>query len=533
MNQDLPQLSYIARNAARSKDWPTVSACARKILRQDRKSAEGHFLSALVEKAAHRAEGAADAFSRVIALDAGRYDAAVELAGQYAILLRHAAAADLLQRYESHFAGSPRYLNIAADTYSRLGLHARAWTLYQKANELQPGIDLFRANLAACAVFMGKIEEAKNIYRDLLQRHPNHQRNHYELSRLERARDSSHVDHMKDVLTTTKLPAEKNIFIWYALGKELEDLEQWEEAFNYYKLAGDAAAGVANYDVRTDIKIIDKTIEVCNVDWLANGNEEALPVGPPKTPIFITGLPRTGTTLTERIVSSHSQVESANETFFMQLAIRRVSGLTSKEPMSPEMIEAAAKNDIGLIGEDYLDAVDYRLGSKSMFIDKFPENFLYLGFIAKAFPDARMIHLRRKPMDACFAMYKQSFFRYSYTLDDMGKYYVAYDRLRRHWQAVLKDRLIEVEYEFLVTDQESQTRTLLDKLGLEFEQSCLEFDRNVAPSATASSAQVREKIHTRSVNKCKNFASQLQPLRDYLEEHGVYEFADGNHHAEE
>jgi hypothetical protein len=235
----------------------------------------------------------------------------------------------------------------------------------------------------------------------------------------------------------------------------------------------------------------------------------------------VVGLPRTGTTLTERIVASHSQVESADETFFMEIMIRRASGVKSGENMSPAIIEAAAKKDIGFIAKGYLDAVDYRLSDRSMFIDKYPLNFLYLGFIAKAYPDARIIHLRRNPMDACFAMYKQSFFKYAYTLEDLGRYYVAYDRLSRHWGKVLKDHVIEVEYESLVADLEGQTRALLDKLGLDFEQACLDFHLNKTPSATASAVQVREKAHTRSVNKWKNFASQLQPLKDYLEQAGI------------
>jgi hypothetical protein len=245
------------------------------------------------------------------------------------------------------------------------------------------------------------------------------------------------------------------------------------------------------------------------------------PDEPRGTPIFIVGLPRTGTTLTERIISSHSQVESADESMFMQIAIKRVSRLAGKESMSPAIIEAAAKRDIGLIAERYLDAVDYRLSGMPMFIEKLPENFLYLGFIARAFPDAHIIHLRRNPMDACFAMYKQSFFKFAYTLENLGRYYVAYDRLRSHWQDVLKDRVIEVEYESLVTDQESQTRRLLDKLGLAFEPACLAFEQNKAPSVTASQVQVREKIHSRSVDKWKRFERELLPLRRHLENAGI------------
>lgn len=479
------------------------------------------FLSGLAEKSVGSTNKAIAAFSKAISLEAGRYDAAIELANQYAILLRHGDTLKLLKRYEPRLGNSPIYLDMAANIYSRLGLHASAWPLYRKANELQPGIDMFQANLAACAVYLGKIREAKDIYLKLLERHPKHQRNHYQLSRLERVKNSSHVEQMQTILEAARLPAEQNIFMYYAIGKELEDLERWQEAFHYYKLAGDAVASVANYDVGTDIELIDRIIEVCNSEWLATGSGRTGPDKQQKSPIFIVGLPRTGTTLTERIVSSHSQVESADETFFMPMLIQRVSGIQSRENMSPAIIGAAAKKNIGSIARGYLAAVNYRLSDKPIFIDKLPENFLYLGFIAKAFPDARIIHLKRNPMDSCFAMYKQSFFKFAYTLESLGRYYVAYDRLRSHWQDVLKDRVIEVEYETLVADQEGQIRSLLDKLGLDFEQACLDFDQNEAPSATASAVQVREKAHTRSVEKWKRFASELQPLKDYLEKAGI------------
>lgn len=124
-------------------------------------------------------------------------------------------------------------------------------------------------------------------------------------------------------------------------------------------------------------------------------------------------------------------------------------------------------------------------------------------------------------MDACFAMYKQSFFRYAYTLDDLGRYYVAYDRLLNHWRETVSDRLIEVEYELLVSDQEIQTRKLLEKLGLDFEVACLNFEQNISASNTASTVQVREKIHTRSVGRWTHFEEHLQPLKTYLENAGV------------
>jgi tetratricopeptide (TPR) repeat protein len=524
VNDSLSRLSAVARRAVQAKDWATVNTCARDILKKNRKNAEGWFLSGLAEKAAGRTRGAVDAFSKALHFDERRYDAAIELAWQYWISVRLGEARDLLQKYESHLGKSPLYLDLAATTYTRLGLHEKAFPLYQITTELQPGITRFQESLASCAVFLGKIKHAKAIYQSLLEQYPYHQRNHYELSRLGRAQDLSHVEQMKRVLDTTGLTANKNIFLYYALAKEFEDLEQWEEAFHYYKLAGDAAGDVARaagYDVTIDVMLIDKIIEVCNANWLASGAGKALSGNPRKTPIFIVGLPRTGTTLTERIVSSHSRVESADETTFMQIAIRQAGGVVGGGDVSPAIIEAAAKSDTSLIAKGYLDAVNYKLGDRPMFIEKLPENFLYLGFITRAFPSAKIIHLRRKPMDACFAMYKQSFFRFAYRLEDIGKYYVAYDRLHKHWREVLKDRVIEIEYEALVSDLEAQTRALLEKLGLDFEQACLDFHLNKTPSATASAAQVRENVHTRSIHKWKKFSSQLQPLKDYLEKAGI------------
>lgn len=185
------------------------------------------------------------------------------------------------------------------------------------------------------------------------------------------------------------------------------------------------------------------------------------------------------------------------------------------------MIEAAAKQDINLVANGYLNAVNYKLGDRPVFTEKLPENFLYLGFIAKAWPDAGIVYLQRNPMDACFAMYKQSFFKFAYTLENLGRYYLAHDKLLMHWRKVLGNRLIEVGYEALVADQEGQTRALLARLDLDFEPACLEFETNPGAIATASSVQVREKIHARSVNRWRHFEKELQPLRQMLESAGI------------
>jgi hypothetical protein len=305
------------------------------------------------------------------------------------------------------------------------------------------------------------------------------------------------------------------------LGKEYEDLQMWDKAYEYFEKAGNAVTSIANYNVASDIVIIDTIIKTCSSDWLKQG---PTPPVQDKTPLFVVGLPRTGTTLTERIVASHSQVASVGETEFVQMVMRRESEVPGVEKMTPQMIEAIAKKKAELISEGYLETVRYRLGDEPIFVDKLPFNVLYLGFIAKAWPDKPIILQKRNPMDTCFSMYKQVFtwaYKYSYSLETLGEYYIAYERLCRHWRETLGDRLVEIQYEDMVADQEVQTRHLLDRLGLPFEDACLNFEKNAAPSTTASSVQVRQKVHARSVERWRRYEDQLQPLREKLESAGI------------
>lgn len=521
MTQQIQELNIAGRHAAARQDWVTVQRCAQGILAQDRGHPEGYFLSGLVAKAAQNPRQAMDAFEEVLRIDARRYDAAIELATLVSMARRNGEAAELIGKYEDQLSNSPKYLDMAATTYTKIGLPERAWPLYQKAVELQPEIPLFKGNLAACAVYVGEMETAQATYKELLRAIPNHQRNHYHLSRIQRASDTTHIDEMLHVLDTTKLPPDRNVFLYYALGKEYEDLGLWDEAFDYYKKGGDAAYAAADYDVSSDISIIDKVIDVCDRGWIEQGAADG---ETSHQPLFIVGLPRTGTTLTERIVASHSRVTSIGETEFIQMMIRKVSGVPTVEKMTPAVIEAAAGKPPGVIRDGYLDTVDYRLGDEPIFIDKLPFNILYLGFIARAWPGKPIVLLKRNPMDSCFSMYKQVFtwaYKFSYKLETLGAYYIAYERLCRHWRDVLGDQLVEVQYEDLVADQEAETRRLLDGLGLDFEDACLRFEEHTAPSTTASSVQVREKVYSDSVQRWRRFERHLEPLRRQLEAAGI------------
>ena len=512
------QIREVARQAIATNDWSRVNACAMEIARLAPDSPDASFLMGLAQKAARRPDAAANYFAKALSLNAESYDAAIELVSQNVLLNNYSQARDLLDQYSELLQNNPHYLDMAGQAYFAMSLYEAAWPLYEQAVRLQPKNETFQGHMASCAVYLGQIDAAKKIYIKLLKQHPRHQRSHYELANLGRARDDRHIKQMHKVLKKSDSNPASNIYLYYALGKEYEDLGRWSDAFRYYSQAGSAVKTVANYNVADDVQLMDKIIETCSEEWLRDSPATGKTS---KTPIFIVGLPRTGTTLTDRILSSHSQVQSVGESQLLQMVLRDGTPAGNQIGITPTQIEAASQRDAGSIAEAYVDAVAHKLGDEPYFIEKLPENVLYLGFIAKAWPNARIIHLQRHPMDACFAAYKQSFFRFAYSLDDLAEYYLAYDRLSRHWRGILGTRLVELRYEDLVADQETQTRRLLGNLRFDFEEACLRFEQNTAAVATASSVQVREKLHTRSVGRWKKFERQLQPLREQLEQGGV------------
>lgn len=516
-------LSQEARHAASTYNWQTVGQFSEQILKIDSNSSEGLFLKGMALKGMKEFIGAREHFELALKADDTRYDAAVELAALYSSMRRNAETFLLLESYEGALENSPRYLDAAATSYVSIGMPERAWPLYKKANALQPGIDLFQANMASCAVYVGELDVAKDTYRTLLNNNPTHRRNHNQYSRVAKATDESHINQMKALLQDQSVPEDRNIPLYFAIGKEYEDLNQWDECFDYYARGCSAISDKIKYDPAGDIALIDNIIERCDANWFSESHKTTAFAGQ-KTPIFIAGLPRTGTTLVERIVSSHSQVSSLGETMFLQMSLKDAAGLEKKIPISADNIADIAKANLTGAPNAYLKSLEYRLGDEPYFIEKLPLNFLYLGLIAKAWPEAKIVVLNRNPMDACFSMFKQVFtfvYKFSYSLEHLGQYYVAYHRLLNHWRDLLGERLIEINYEDLVADQVGQTTTLLKKLGLEFQQGCIEFEKNSAPSATASSVQVRSKVNASAVNKWKHFETQLESLKAHLEANGI------------
>jgi hypothetical protein len=276
------------------------------------------------------------------------------------------------------------------------------------------------------------------------------------------------------------------------------------------------------YDVETDLQIIAKIAEVYGA-----GKFDGRPQGcSSPDPIFIVGMPRTGTTLVERILGSHSSVHSAGELNHFSLELIRLERRANDRPAASRLdfVARTADLDFRALGDAYLASTRPLRDGRPYFIDKLPFNFLYAGLIHLALPQAKIINLQRHPMDTCYAVYKQLFkdaYPFSYDLEELGRYYVAYHRLMQHWNAVMPGVMHTVWYEDVVADVEGETRRLLDYCGLPWEDQCLRYYQNPRSSTTASALQVRQPIYDTSVGRWRAYARQLEPLRLQLERAGI------------
>lgn len=405
---------------------------------------------------------------------------------------------------------------------ARLGDHIGSLAPFEAAVTLEPNNVGYCYNLAAACGFTGRVAEARRHYEALLAREPGYARAHYALAILKRydAADN-HVDRLQRVLSGTSDPLDA-MRLRYALAKELEDLGRHPEAFAQLATANAARKRSIGYDFLTDAALFDAIEE-----GFAQGSLSGPGLDDP-APIFVIGMPRTGTTLVDRILSSHPDVGSAGELQAMPLAVKEAAGTASRVVVDAETIRASLRAEALALGERYMQrAAPHRPQGKLRFVDKLPANMLYVGHIAQALPEARIVCLRRNPMDTVWSNFKNLFapgsayYFYSNDLMDTARYYVRFDRLMASWQRRFPGRVLELEYEALIADQEGETRRLLDHCKLGWDAATLAFHENRAAVATPSAAQVRRPINADAVGRWRVHADALEPVRQFFGSHDI------------
>ncbi len=402
----------------------------------------------------------------------------------------------------------------------KLGRFQEAIDLYRQLLEQLPDQAKLCNSLGHTLKTIGQREAAERSYRRAIRIEPTNGEAYWSLADLKNYRFSdTEIDAMEALLRQPLADADA-AQIHFALGKALEDSGQHDRSFNHYRLGNQLKRQLEAYCAENNSRETDNLIATCRAAELAatqypgGGCDSA-------EPIFIVGLPRSGSTLLEQILSSHSLVEGTKELPDLAIIARRLSGRRERGQPSryAEAITRLNPAQRRELGEEYLARTRIQRGTAPFFIDKMPNNFVHIGLIKQILPNAKIIDARRHPMASCFSCFKQHFASgqgFSYDLTDLGRYYGDYMRLLDHWHQLFPGQILTVHYEQVVLDFEAQVRQLLDYCQLPFEAQCLSFFQNQRAVRTASSEQVRQPIYQSGLSAWQGFAEPLAPLRAAL-----------------
>lgn len=406
---------------------------------------------------------------------------------------------------------------------TQLEQRAEAVKYYESAAAMQPNEAKHYYNIACLQRSLGDLDAAESNFDRTIELDTTD----YEAFKLRsdlrsQTPENNHVDSLAAMLEKGVGDPRGAVQICFALAKELEDLGESERSFNYLKMGADARRSLMQYDVNRDVN----TMSAIRDTFGPSQFDGSIPGHDSPEPIFVLGLPRTGTTLVERILASHSEVYAAGElnnfSLLMSQQAKQLAG--DKKLTRDEMVQLSAGLNFQELGAAYIESTRPFTGSTARFIDKLPLNYLYIGLIHLALPNAKIIVLYRDSLDTCYAIYKQLFtnaYPFSYRLDELAEYYVAYHRLMEHWQTVLPGKIHKIDYESLVNDIDGESRKLVEFCNLEWQEQCLKFYENKEASTTASTVQVRQPVYQSSVGKWRRVREQMQPVVDIIQRAGI------------
>jgi tetratricopeptide (TPR) repeat protein len=408
--------------------------------------------------------------------------------------------------------------------------HALLGNLFTKQGKFEESVDAFKvalkkqpnhgpslAGMGHALKTIGQQEESIDTYRDCITKFPEFGEAYWALANLKTFRFSDEeVATMEKNVGDEKLSDETRVNFNYSLGKSYEDQGSHDRAFQCYARGNALRRPNEEYDpVQTEL-IHDQIIETLSAEFLeqneGNGDSD-------DAPIFIVGLPRSGSTLIEQILASHSQVDGTHELPELPRIIKTINDQREGGVGYPMALQHYGK-ELAALGRQYIETTArYRKGA-AYFTDKMPNNFACIGLIAAILPNAKIVNARRHPLDSCMGCFKQLFYKgqsFTYDLVELGEYYLEYERLMAHWHAILPGKVLDIQYEDMVADQENQTRKLIEHCDLPWEDQVLRFYETDRAVITASSEQVRQPIYSKSVNSWRRFELHLEPLIEVLE----------------
>jgi tetratricopeptide (TPR) repeat protein len=410
----------------------------------------------------------------------------------------------------------PRH-NLAWNNYgsvlNRLGDEAAALDAYRRAVDIDPAHAEAQNNIAAILIDRGELDEARERLQAAIDARPDFLEAHQNVSTLTRyTPEDPHYRFLEEQLAARDgLAPEQRLRLLFAVGKAREDVGHYDLAFIAYREANRLKRASLRFDEARSERLAEALIAAFPE---APSPAPSVPVD--SLPVFIVGMPRSGTTLLEQVLCSHPDVHGAGELKDFH-AVLRDHPKTGDMARAAEWVPALTAEDCRDIGAAYLERLRAHHGAALRITDKMPGNFHYLGFIRRCLPGARIIHSMRDPMDSCWSNFTRLFndtMEFAYDLEELGRYYRRYLRLMRHWDRLLPaECLLHLPYEAMVADLETQARRVIEFVGLPWDERCLRFHENRRPVRTASVAQVRKPIYSSSVGRWASYGERLAPLR--------------------
>lgn len=398
------------------------------------------------------------------------------------------------------------------------GDHAGAIETTRRWLELDPVNAQAWADLATLQTEAGELDDARTSLREAIRLVPGFGDAWHSLARLKRFEPGDpDIAAMAQELQRPGVATNEIVSFNYALGKAFEDLDDLAKAMEYYAAGAEARHASVSYDADAFRAFTQATIDAFS-ELPADSGDEARP-----QPVFLVGMPRSGSTLVAQILDRHPDVASAGELTTFPALVGQLGQVLADRGGYPAGVDRLSAAELDQMAGAYRGQLPPEVQDKTLVVDKMLLNYLYCGLLAMVFPAARIVHCRRDPLDTCFSCFTTMFGvgqEYSYDLTQLGCHYGYYQRLMNHWEELLGDRMVAVDYESLVQEPEPVIRRLLESLGLDWDPACLDFAASGGAVRTASMAQVREPLYSRSVGRGRRFAAYLGPLIDALEEGG-------------
>jgi tetratricopeptide (TPR) repeat protein len=491
----------------------------RRILRQSPRNVDAmRLLAAVALKAGHAAE-AEQLLERAISVAPDFVAAILDLGRLRKEQDRFAEALECFDRAIVLEPDNPQAHFQRGATLAPAALTHEAIEAYRKCLALRPAHVGALLGLGHLLKAVGRYDEAVASYDACIRQRPDLGETYWSLANLKTYRFSEEtVAEMERRVRGDGLSVQSEVNFLFALGKAHEDRSDFDHAWGYYRAGNAKQRAAVTYDPVQTESMNDRLVRVFDRDFLQSNRGVGLA---DPSPIFILGLPRSGSTLLEQILASHSQVEGTSELPYLS----RVAGWLNRNRVNginyPEAARELRPENFRSLGQDYLGFAGlHRRRGAPRFVDKMPNNFPHVGLLALILPEARIIDARRHPLDACLSCYRQLFAKgqnFTYDLTEIGEYYLQYQRLMDHWAEVLPGRVLTVQYEDVVADFPNQVHRLLEFCGLPWEDACLRFYESDRPVRTPSSEQVRQPIYDRSVGHWRNYAQYLDELLTVIE----------------